>query len=283
MPNKLFTLIKFFLSLAIAFSAAAGAVFFLHGFSFVILVCATGVFFLAAGAAALNQYQEREPDALMERTRHRPIPAGTITPEHALITALCFAVAGTAILWLGSGWLPALLGLLNLAWYNGIYTPLKRRSHFAVFAGAVNGAVPPLIGWVSAGGALADPKILFLAFFIYIWQIPHFWLLLMMYGEEYKKAGFKPVTGQITPTMQPLILLVWICATAVSTLFLPYFGLIHSRVIVWLVLSSALLMLALGVIQVMGKASRLRHRRAFIGFNIFMLTTFLLVILDQVI
>jgi protoheme IX farnesyltransferase len=153
-------LIRPLLSLAIAFSSAAGFIFFMHQVSPEVLVCASGVFLLAAGASALNQFQERKQDALMERTRNRPLPSGAVQPRSALITAIVLALGGTLVLWTFCGWLPALLGVANLAWYNGVYTPLKQRSYFAVLAGALNGAVPPVIGWVAAGGALADPKIL---------------------------------------------------------------------------------------------------------------------------
>ena len=157
--------------------------------------------------------------------------------EQALVTAVILAVSGTVILWAGSGWLPALLGAGNLAWYNGLYTPMKRKSHFAVLAGALNGAVPPVIGWTAAGGPLFDPEILFLAFFIYIWQIPHFWLLLMMYGDDYRKAGFRTVTDRISKDLQPVVIMAWILATAFSTLFLPFFGIIGSKVMVALIIT----------------------------------------------
>ena len=157
MPNRLPSLVKLVLSLAIALSSAAGYIFYSHIFSYGFLFCIAGVFMLSAGAAALNQYQEREQDALMDRTRNRPIPSGDITPRQALVTAVILAISGTVILWAGSGWLPALLGAGNLAWYNGVYTPLKRKSHFAVLAGAVNGAVPPAIGWTALCGGAAQP------------------------------------------------------------------------------------------------------------------------------
>jgi heme o synthase len=281
MPSRLLSLIKFVLSLAIAFSAAAGFIFFSHRLSPDALVCAAGVFFLAAGAAALNQYQERKQDALMERTRKRPIPSGSMSPTRALVIAVFLSVTGAALLWSWAGWLPALLGMANLAWYNGIYTPLKRRSSFAVLAGAVNGAVPPAIGWVAAGGDLGDPKILFLSFFIYIWQIPHFWLLLMMYGEDYRKAGFRTVTDRITPSLQPVVITAWVLATAVSTVFLPFFSIIRSKLMVAMIITSAVLMVAVMMIFMVRRVGPPGYRRAFIAFNVFMLATFLMVIADQ--
>jgi heme o synthase len=281
MRNSLPSLARPVLSLAIAFSSAAGFIFFSHHFSPAVLACAAGIFLLAAGASALNQYQEREQDALMERTRKRPVPSGAIEPRSALTVALILAVAGIVVLWSLCGWIPALLGFANLAWYNGVYTPLKRRSYFAVLAGAVNGAVPPMIGWVAAGGALNDPKILFLAFFIYIWQIPHFWLLLMMYGEDYRKAGFPTVTDRISRRLQPVVIMAWVFATAISTLFLPFFGIIRSRILVALIITSAVMLVAVMAIFIAKKEPEPGYRKAFIIFNAFMVVTFLLVIADQ--
>jgi protoheme IX farnesyltransferase len=281
MPSRIFSLTKFFLSLAIAFSSVAGFIFRSHGFMPEVLLCAAGVFFLASGAAVLNQYQERKPDALMERTKNRPIPSGAISPQNALIIACILSLAGMIILWVWSGWLPALLGALNLAWYNGVYTPLKRRSYFAVLAGAVNGAVPPLIGWVAAGGRIADPKILFIAFFILVWQIPHFWLLLLMHGGEYKKAGFYAITDGISAKMQPIILLAWIFATAISTLFLPLFGIIRSVPLIISIITAGCVLVPLLVLLPAKRAAPANYRTAFIIFNVFMVAVFLVLLAES--
>jgi heme o synthase len=280
MPSKL-SLIKPVLSLAIAFSAAAGFIFYSHIFSPALPACIAGVFLLSAGAAALNQYQEREQDAVMERTRDRPVPSGAVSPVSALTAAALLALAGAAILWIFTGWLPALLGVANLVWYNAVYTPLKRRTHIAVLAGSLNGAVPPVIGWTAAGGSILNPEILFLAVFIYTWQVPHFWLLLMMYGNEYRKAGFKTVADHIRPGLQPIVIMAWILATAAGTLFLPLFGIIDSIAMVILIITSVVLMVSLMTIFLFRKGSENNYRKAFIVFNIFMLATFLLVIADQ--
>ena len=119
-----------------------------------------GTFALSAAVSVLNQIQERHLDALMERTRHRPIPRGAVSPSAATFFAVLLALAGfSLLLWL-HGWTSALLGLLALVWYNGFYTPLKRVSAFAVVPGSLIGAMPPAIGWTAAGGLLSDPAIL---------------------------------------------------------------------------------------------------------------------------
>jgi len=281
MPNRILSLTKFYLSLAIAFSSVAGFIFQSQEFLPGVLLCAAGVFLLASGAAALNQYQERVQDAVMERTRSRPIPSGSISPRNALVMAVLLSISGAVLLWIWFGWLPALLGILNLAWYNGIYTPLKLRSYFAVLAGAVNGAVPPVIGWVAAGGDIADPRILFIAFFIFVWQIPHFWLLLMMHGEDYKKAGFYAVTDRISPKMQPVILIAWIFATAISTLFLPLFGIIRSVAPIIFIISANCVLVPFLILFPVKRGAPVNYRVAFIVFNVFMVSVFLILLVES--
>ena len=281
MPSKILSLIKFYLSLAIAFSSVAGFVFYSGSLNVHVFSCAAGVFLLACAASVLNQYQEREQDALMERTRSRPIPSGTISPATAAVIAVLSGIAGTGILWAFSGWQPALLGVANLAWYNALYTPLKKRSSFAVIIGAVNGAVPPVIGWTAAGGDIADPQILFIAFFIFVWQVPHFWLLLLLHGEDYRKAGFRVATDRIPAPARRLILVSWILATTVSALFLPLFGIVTTRIVVAAIITINVLSLATLAVLLHPGRKKPGYRAAFIAFNLFMLLVFLLVILDR--
>ena len=117
-----------------------------------------GIFLLACGSSAINHFQERLQDAKMDRTRKRPIPSGKISPAGALIFAFVLAVAGSVILYRGAGMLGMELGLIALIWYNAIYTPLKKKTAFAVVPGAVIGSIPPLVGWVAARGHLGDPR-----------------------------------------------------------------------------------------------------------------------------
>jgi heme o synthase len=199
-----------------------------------------GIFLLACGSSAINHYQERDKDALMERTRKRPIPSGRISPAGALVFAFLLTSAGSAILYYSSGMIGMQLGLLALIWYNVIYTPLKKKTAFAVVPGAVIGSIPPLVGWVSAGGLLSDPRAIFMAFFFFIWQVPHFWLLMLKYGEEYTTAGFPSITKVYNQQQIKRITFIWILATAVSALMLPAFNVVESWVvIIGLMVSSA--------------------------------------------
>jgi heme o synthase len=189
-----------------------------------LLMTVIGVFLTAAGASALNQYQEREYDALMSRAAERPIPSGRISPLAALISALIICIAGIAVLYFFAGIVPAILGIIAFVWYNFVYTLLKRVSSIAVIPGSLIGSIPPAIGWVAGGGSLNQPEIIFICIFFFIWQIPHFWLLLLVYDDEYKKAGF-PVLTQVLS--QPQLLRVtfsWIIGQVAVSLTFPLFS-----------------------------------------------------------
>jgi protoheme IX farnesyltransferase len=183
-------------------------------------------------------------------TSNRPIPSGRITPAGALAFAFILSVSGSILLYKGAGMLGMQLGLVALIWYNAIYTPLKTKTAFAVVPGAVIGSIPPLVGWVAARGHLGDPRAMFMAFFFFIWQVPHFWLLMLKYGDEYVKAGFPSITQVYSSRQIKNITFVWILATAVSALMLPVFDVVQSWAVmagllissVWLVAQSASLL-----------------------------------------
>jgi protoheme IX farnesyltransferase len=151
---------------------------------------ALAVWLLAASAAMLNMWMEREGDALMERTRLRPLAAGRLDPRTALWAGLGVSLAALLLLAEAAGLLCAGLGLATWASYLLVYTPLKRVTPLALLAGAVPGALPPVMGWLAGGGGL-DSGALALFCFLFLWQIPHFLSIAALYGEEYRKAGIK--------------------------------------------------------------------------------------------
>lgn len=219
-------LTKFRIALFAALSTSAGFILAKQGFSSDMLTSVLGVFLLACGSCALNQYQERHTDRLMERTRGRPIPSERLDAGTALKISVLFLSLGAIVLVKGANGTILGLGALALFWYNGLYTFLKRRTAFAVIPGALVGAIPPLLGWVHGGGRPFDPQILAVAFFFFIWQVPHFWLLLLNYGRDYEKAGFPSLTRIFTPAQLRRITFTWVFATAVACLMIPLFGLV---------------------------------------------------------
>lgn len=205
--------------------------------SFLFLI--SGVFLLACGSCALNHYQERDVDALMARTRSRPLPAGKIRPGRALLFSLALIFSGLSLLFPGNGPLTAAIGAFALFWYNGVYTPLKRKTAFAAVPGGLVGVLPPAMGWVAGGGALSDPRFLALALFLFMWQVPHFWLLLLDHEEDYRKAGLPVLTGIFSRRQLARLTSHWTAATAVSALLIPLYGLVSSpAVMAVLVISS---------------------------------------------
>ena len=201
-----------------------------------------GVLFLAFGSAALNHYHEKDFDAKMDRTKGRPIPSGKISSTTALMISWILIFSGSLILLLGANYLALVFGLLNLVWYNFVYTLLKRKTPFAIVPGSLVGAIPPIIGWVAAGASLLDPQIIIIAFFFFIWQIPHFWLLLLVMDKDYQQAGFPTLTQIFNHAQLSRITFIWIIATAVTGLMIPLFGIVADFWInIGLFLSGALL------------------------------------------
>jgi protoheme IX farnesyltransferase len=152
-----------------------------------------GTALAAAGAAALNQWWERRLDALMHRTRSRPIPAGRMSPRDALILGCLLSVAGIVYLNLTCNSLSALLAAATIVIYIFAYTPLKRVSTFNTLIGAIPGALPPVVGWAAATGR-ADIGGWSLFAILFFWQMPHFFAIAWMYREDYARAGFEMIS-----------------------------------------------------------------------------------------
>jgi protoheme IX farnesyltransferase len=161
----------------------------------VLLHAVVGAGLTAAGASALNQWLERDTDALMRRTRGRPLPAGRLQPAEVFAFGVMLSVAGVAYLAVS---LPrpgaAVVAAVTCASYVGIYTPLKSRTPLNTLVGAVPGAMPPLIGWCAVRGAIGLEAIhLFLLLFL--WQVPHFLAIAWIYRDEYAGAGLCMLPG----------------------------------------------------------------------------------------
>jgi protoheme IX farnesyltransferase len=153
-----------------------------------------GTGLVAAGAAALNQLLERESDALMERTRSRPLPAGRLQPETALLFGASSSGLGLLYLALLVNPLAGLLAAATLISYVFIYTPLKRITWLNTLVGAVPGALPPLIGWTAGHGAVSVEGWSLFGI-LFFWQLPHFMAIAWIYRAEYQKAGFAMLSG----------------------------------------------------------------------------------------
>jgi protoheme IX farnesyltransferase len=179
---RLATLVVF--SAAMAFMTAPGLIDFVK-MGWLIL----GGFLVTGSANGFNQIMERELDKLMDRTLTRPLPAARMSVTEAIIVCIVTGLAGVFILGYFMNLLSAILGLLAILLYTVAYTPLKRKTPFAVFVGAIPGAIPPLLGWVAATGNINSVGLLLFTI-QFLWQFPHFWAIAWVLDDDYKKAGF---------------------------------------------------------------------------------------------
>ena len=158
-------------------------------------VIGTGL--IASGTAALNQWYEREADRKMRRTALRPLPSGKMTAGKALAFGIALSLSGFTELWLGVNLLCAMIGLFTLASYLFLYTPMKQLTWWSTTVGAIPGAMPPIIGYAAAAGAVTlDAWVL--GAILFLWQFPHFYSIAWMYKEDYARAGI-----QMLPVVEP--------------------------------------------------------------------------------
>ncbi len=187
---------------------------------------AGAVFLVASGAASLNSLQEQQLDGEMARTRDRPLPTGLLTPRQAGSQAIILIAAGLVVLVATTVevWPAALTGIAVVL-YNGVYTPLKKKTILAIVPGAICGAMPAYIGWLAGGGeVVAFPAILLFATFV-LWQVPHFWLVLLIHREDYAAASLPNLLKQVEEDSLRRFFIPWIGALASMMLMfatLPY-------------------------------------------------------------
>jgi len=274
--------------MALAFTALCGYVLASGTFEVSAFFTVAGVFLFASGSAALNQVQEANKDAKMDRTRDRPLPSSTISLRTALAVSLFVLVQGLLLLAYGIADYPErLITTMGLALgtvllYNFVYTPLKSRTLWAIIPGAVNGASPVLIGWSAGGGILSSYPIWLLFTFMFIWQIPHFNFLLFRYGDQYKKAGFSVLSSMVTRTGLLLITFLWIFTAASTALLFPLFGIVTQKpVMIFLMIITALMLLEFKNL-LNPSWQDLKTSRAFTKINVFGLCIMGSVCLDQI-
>lgn len=173
---------------------------------------------VAGGTAALNQYVERELDAVMRRTAARPLPTGQLHPREVLVFGFAMIALGAAWLAIAANVLAALVALATTVLYLGLYTPLKTRTTLSTAVGAIPGALPPLIGWAAAHGSLSMGGWVLFAI-LFFWQFPHFMAIAWMYRQDYARAGIRmlPVVDEKgNATFRQIIcasaILVWVSA-----------------------------------------------------------------------
>lgn len=250
--------------------------------SYKIVFVSIGILFMAVSSSVLNQIQEVELDRRMSRTHNRPVPSGKIGLQQAILFFVINLIAGTIIIYSTGNLKAAIIGIITVLWYNGIYTYSKRITAFAVVPGAITGALPPLIGWVAAGGAIWDKPIVFLEFLFFTGQIPHFWLLIIKYGEQYKNAGLPSLTSVFTINQINRLTFTWVVFSVVAALFLCYFEVIQNMPVIWILLFASALMIWQFTDLLKIKETPAEYKKYSILLDSYFLLVLLLLIADRI-
>lgn len=218
------------LSLVVVFSAVMGALIAGLSEGMHLLWLVLGGYAITGAANAANQVWERESDALMERTRSRPLPAGLLSPGEGVIVALTLFVVGIGMLSLVR-WDVALLGGVAWALYVLAYTPLKKQGPIAVLVGAFPGALPPVIGYWAVRPELS-PILGALFILQFVWQFPHFWVIALLAQEDYARAGFRllPFSPEKTHANR---LALWLAVWALPVVALALWAFLPWQVGLW--------------------------------------------------
>jgi protoheme IX farnesyltransferase len=239
------------LAVSVVFSSIAGFLLGIEEFTTrswgILIMLAVGGYCMVGASNAYNQIIEKDIDALMNRTKNRPIPAGRMSKTTAFIIASILTVAGIAILY-SINPKTAMFGAISIFIYTSLYTPLKTVTSLSVFVGAIPGAIPFMLGWVAAnnGDFGIEAGTLFLIQFF--WQFPHFWAIGWFLYDDYKKAGiFMLPSGKRdnTTALQILLYTVWLILASLLPALFPIIGLVGSNLLLSPI--AALLVLALGI------------------------------------
>ena len=268
--NDFLQLTKFRLALSVVFSSVAGYLLAVDQVETKILIgLFIGGFAMVGASNAINQLIEKDLDALMSRTKNRPLPTGRMSALVAAIIATFLTVLGVMVLY-AINLKTALFGLLSIFIYTCIYTPLKTKSPLAVFVGAFPGAIPFMLGWVAATGKFGiEPGTLFMVQFF--WQFPHFWAIGWMLDDDYKKAGFKMLPSGNPDRLTAFQIVFYTLWTIVISL-LPatsYTGNLHLSIpgaILILIIGLYLLYYAIKLMQLKTKDAAKKLMFASIGY-----------------
>jgi protoheme IX farnesyltransferase len=225
---------------------------------------------LATGAATLNSVQERRADKAMGRTRNRPLVQGVISRRRGLLQAQLLLGLGFFILYVGFPTIaPVLAGILAVFLYNFLYTPLKHKTVWAIIPGALCGAIPPYIGWLAAGGSYFSPVIMGVVALFIVWQIPHFWLVVLDNQRDYHSSDIPSMLKMMPARSLGLVSIVWVLSL-VTILHIIVLLLVEVPSPGRAIISFGSFFFLLFYTYQLGFKKRLSYRFLFIALNIFM-------------
>ncbi|XCN74854.1 MAG: UbiA family prenyltransferase [Candidatus Electrothrix aestuarii] len=211
-------LAKLVLCLQVAFSTLFGFLYTAQAFSFQAVWVALAVLVLACGAASLNSYQERGRDALMQRTRNRPLVRKKLSPQHALIQALSLIALGLFLLFQFANLESLFAGIAAVLLYNVVYTNMKGVTLYALLPGAICGALPPYIGALAVEADEALLRTVLPALLLFFWQVPHFFLVLLNHKQDYASGAVPNLLQRLSEPALQRVFLPWIAALAMVML-----------------------------------------------------------------
>lgn len=281
MIKDFIVLTKFVLSFAVSLSALFAYIMAKGEVGTDMFLATFAVLLVAMGVSTLNQFQEYKEDALMERTKHRPIASGKWSPRTAVIIAAILILSSLVLIYKLLGYIGVDLFLFSFLWYNFFYTPLKKKSALAVVPGAILGVIPPAIGWLVAGGSLGEPEFFALGLFYFVWQIPHFWLLVMLHYGDYAGAGYPTAMRLFGKMSLQRLTYYWLMLTIMTGYFMvTVFQPVNMTIIVILVLTALLAFIS--SLQLLTKDFDLnRARKVFWQINLAFLGTVILISIDE--
>jgi protoheme IX farnesyltransferase len=226
--HTIFRLARIRLSIAAAFPSLAGYFCANGSLNLKGVFVFLGVVFVAVASSVFNQLMEKRADGLMPRTRSRPLPRRIVSHRQAVFLGSASVVVGFFLLLLSRSAFALLLSAGTAVLYGVAYTPLKRHNRYALFIGAIVGAMPFSIGYTAANGGAVD-RFLLVTLFMFVWQIAHFFLLLTRYGKEYEAAGVPTFASSMSDRFLGRSLVAWIFACALSAALFPLVGIIQKE------------------------------------------------------
>jgi len=213
---------KFVLSFAVSLSALFAYVMAKGEVGLDMLLATFAVLLVAMGVSTLNQVQEYQSDAKMERTKNRPIASGKMSPRTGLIIGMVLILLSFVLIYSLLGLRGVYIFMFAFLWYNAMYTPLKKKSALAVVPGAILGVIPPAVGWLVAGHTLLELEFIAIALYFFIWQVPHFWLLVMLFHGDYKDGGYPTAMRLFGQASLQRLTFVWLIFTIQAGIFLVW-------------------------------------------------------------
>jgi heme o synthase len=276
-------LTKFVLSFAVSLSALLAYVMATGTIGLDAFIATFAVLLVALGVSTINQVQEYKEDAQMERTKNRPVASGKISPLKALVIGAFLIVVSLVLIYDLLGYIGLDLFLLAFLWYNFFYTPLKKKSAFAVVPGAILGVIPPAVGWLAAGHSLYEIEFYGVGIFYFIWQVPHFWLLVMLHYGGYEKAGYPTAMERFGKISLQRMTFVWMIFTIQAGIYMSFIFEIQSMIVVILLVLTGLGTVYSGLPLVKKGFALTDARKVFREFNSLFLLTIILICIDVVV